>query len=81
MVAHFAACFGSFDGNRDTFARPCLTYELGKRLGTKSDIVVALLSLGFYDPVVVLLGMATVTVVGGLAHCGYLAQRQTVSAS
>ena len=43
--------------------------------------VSGLLMLGFYDPVVVLLGMATVTVVGGLAHCGYLAQRQTVSAS
>ncbi|WP_081809414.1 glycosyltransferase family 2 protein [Mycobacterium sp. URHB0044] len=43
--------------------------------------VSGLLMLGFYDPVAVLLGLATVTVVGGLAHCGYLAQRQTVTAS
>jgi GT2 family glycosyltransferase len=42
--------------------------------------VSGLLMLGFYDPVVVLLGLAALTVVGGLAHCGYLAQRQTVSA-
>jgi GT2 family glycosyltransferase len=41
--------------------------------------VSGLLMLGFYDPVVVLLGLAAATVVGGLAHCGYLAQRQTVS--
>jgi hypothetical protein len=37
--------------------------------------------LGFYDPVVVLLGMAALTAVGGLAHCGYLAQRETAIAS
>jgi hypothetical protein len=44
-------------------------------------VVSGLLMLGFYDPVVVLLGLAALTVVGGLAHCGYLALRQTVSAS
>jgi GT2 family glycosyltransferase len=44
-------------------------------------VVSGLLMLGFYDPVVVLLGLAALTVVGGLAHCGHLALRQTVSAS
>jgi GT2 family glycosyltransferase len=43
--------------------------------------VSGLLMLGFYNPVVVLLGLAALTVVGGLAHCGYLAQRQTASVS
>jgi hypothetical protein len=37
-------------------------------------VVSGLLMLGFYNPSAVLLGMAGVTIVGGLAHCAYLAQ-------
>jgi GT2 family glycosyltransferase len=44
-------------------------------------VVSGLLMLGFYNPVAVLLGLAALTVVGGLAHCGYLAQRETAIAS
>ena len=38
-------------------------------------VVSGLLMLGFYDPVVVLLGLVVATIFGGLAHCGYLARR------
>lgn len=44
-------------------------------------VVSGLLMLGFYSPVVVLLGIATATVLGGLLRCSYLAHRKTVNAA
>lgn len=49
-------------------------------IGACLIVVSGLLMLGFYSPVVVLLGLTALTVVGGLAHCGYLAHRDTVPA-
>jgi GT2 family glycosyltransferase len=39
-------------------------------------VVAGLLMLGIYSPVLVLLGMTSATVVGGLLRCGYLARRE-----
>ena len=39
-------------------------------------VVSGLLMLGYYHPVVVLLGLTGMTMIGGLAHCGYLAHRK-----
>jgi hypothetical protein len=44
-------------------------------------IVSGLLMLGFYSPVIVLLGMTAATVVGGLARCAYLARRHEKAAT
>jgi GT2 family glycosyltransferase len=42
-------------------------------------VVSGLLMLGYYDPVVVLLGLTIATSVGGLARCAYLARHESVS--
>jgi len=44
-------------------------------------VVTGLLMVGFYSPVLVLLALTSATVVGGVARCGYLAQRKAVRAS
>jgi GT2 family glycosyltransferase len=44
-------------------------------------VVTGLIMLRFYNPQVVLLGLAGITVVGGLLRCGYLTRRGAVTTS
>jgi hypothetical protein len=44
-------------------------------------VVSGLLMLGYYDPVVVLLGLTIATSVGGLARCAFLARHESVSSA
>ena len=44
-------------------------------------VVTGLLMLGIYSPVAILLGLTSVTVIGGLWRCVYLARRGVVTAT